>query len=602
MLRWRLLVGLVSVFMLLLAVGGYSIWLIARLESDIDSILKDSYESIRQAHNVRVLMLRMNVAYLKPTVAEVVALGTGPLEEVHIPSLERTIAALRLLSSSPGQVESAQKLADQSADYLALFREILSLSPDDQQGYLDRRMRLGQINLAIADTTEQILEENETQMRAAQGGAQTAAADTVRFLIVAMVVAVGVFFYTFIMLGRQLVAPIETLTRSIEAVRAGRFEQSLPVKSDDELSQLASAFNAMASELHTYRRDTDETILRLNRSLREAIAAFPYPVLLLDPDYAIWVTNEAAEKFLHSTGKPEELPPAIGAHLDEVRRTGVDYLPEEPREAMLFRLNEREVHYLPRILRIFSPEGDLAGAAVILIDVSRFRWLDDMKTNLISTISHEIKTPLTGIRMILHLLLERSGGDLTQAQEEMVQAACDDCERLLGTLNGLLDLSRMEAGRAQLDLQAVPPGELLAEIRDAFQVHAADRGITLAVQCEADVPPILADRSRMIHVIGNFASNALKFAPDRSTVRLMAERSGEELVRLSVIDAGPGIPAQYHTKIFDKFFRTPGNRGEGAGLGLSIAREIVYAHDGRVGVESEPHAATRFYCELPIAT
>jgi NtrC-family two-component system sensor histidine kinase KinB len=190
--------------------------------------------------------------------------------------------------------------------------------------------------------------------------------------------------------------------------------------------------------LRAYRRDTDETILRLNRSLREAIAAFPYPVILLDPDYEIWVTNVAAETFLKSIDSATELPSSLREHLEETRRTGVNYLPERPRDALLFRIGEREEHYLPRIMRIFSPEGDPAGAAVILIDVTRFRWLDDVKTNLIATVSHEIKTPLTGIRMMLHLLLEKSGGDLTAMQSEMVQAACDDCERLLTTLNSLL--------------------------------------------------------------------------------------------------------------------------------------------------------------------
>lgn len=602
MLRWRLLVGLVSVFVLLLAAGSYSIWLITRLESDIDSILRDNYESIRAAHNLRLAMLRMNVAYLKPTVAETVSAGLEPLEEVHLPLLERTTITLRLLASSPDEKKTAQKLTAQLADYVARFRRILSLRPDDQAGYQSLRSQLSALNLSIADTTEQILADNEQQMLGAQKSAQAAALDTVRFLVGAMIAAVGVFLYTYFMLGRQLVSPIEHLTRSIDAVRARQFEQSLPVKSNDELGQLARTFNAMAAELLAYRRDTDETILRLNRSLREAIAAFPYPVMLLDADFAVWVTNEAAEEFLKSSGRDNDLPDSIREHLDAVRRTGTDYLPEGPHEAMLFRKDGREVHYLPRLLRIFTPEDDLAGVAVILIDVTRFRWLDDMKTNLISTISHEIKTPLTGIRMILHLLLEKSSGDLTKTQDEMVRAACGDCERLLATLNNLLDLSRLEAGRAQLELLAVAPAALLEEARAAFQVQAADRGITLSVECGGgQLPAVLVDRSRIMHVLGNFLSNALKFAPAHSAVRLFAEVTGEEFVRFSITDSGPGIPEQYRSRIFDKFFRGPGQRAEGIGLGLSIAREIVHAHDGRVSVESIPNVATSFICELPVA-
>lgn len=600
MLRWRLLIGLVSIFILLIAVGGYSVWLIARLQKDINSLLTDNYECIRRAHNVRLTVLRLNATYLKPDVAETLAIGTEPLDTRFEPELENTITGLRLLSRSTESAENAKKLTAEVADFLQLFRKTITMPTPDQERYYEMRSLLTEKNLALTATTELILKANEQQMIEAQKRAEVLAVDTVRFLIGAMVIAVGVFIYTYYHLGKSLVTPIERLTRSIDAVREGRFEPDIPVKSNDELSRLARAFNAMAGELRVYRQDTDETILRLNRSLRETIAAFPYPVLLLDANFTIWVTNEAADAFLRDVDSPDELPDPISKHLEAVRRTRRNYLPDGPRDSILFRIGEREVHYLPRILRIFSPEGDFAGAAVILIDVSRFRWLDDMKTSLISTISHEIKTPLTGIRMMLHLLLEKSGGELAPMQTEMVQAACDDCERLLATLNSLLDLSRMEAGRTQLELQPVPPGELLEEAREAFQTQADARRITLAVDVADDLPPVLADRARMAHVIGNFTSNALKFSAPHSIVRLTAERAGARFVRLSVIDSGPGVPDEYHARIFDKFFRPPGQRTDGVGLGLSIAREIVHAHEGRVGVHSQPHVATRFYCELPV--
>lgn len=224
-----------------------------------------------------------------------------------------------------------------------------------------------------------------------------------------------------------------------------------------------------------------------------------------------------------------------------------------------------------------------------------------MKSDLVATLCHEIRTPLTGIRMVLHLLLERNVGDLTPVQNEMILAARDDCERLLVTLDGLLDLSRIQSGHEQLDLRPVHPRELLDEARLTFQPQAGTRRITLQVEADESLPPVLADRARIGHVIASFTSNALKFAPEGSIVRLVAEEAALR-IRLSVIDSGPGIPQPYHARIFEKFFRLPGSPANGSGLGLSIAREIVQTHDGRIGLESEPHVATRFFCELPIAT
>lgn len=601
MLRWRLLIGLVSIFILLLAAGGYSIWLISRLQQDIDSLLLDNYQSIRTAHQLRLDLLRLNTTFLRPTVQGMHRVDPSFLDSVHSPILEQRIATLQLLARTPDQQRLVKILTSQLSAYLQAFREVLSVGADDQSRYDELRPGLVKRNLELADATEAVLRSHETIMLDSQDRARRIARDTSRFLLGAMVLASVVFAYTYYRLGRTLVTPIENLTRSLDAVRAGRFEQVITLSSNDELSRLGQAFNAMANELAHYRRDTDETILRLNRSLRETIAAFPHPIILLDASFQIWVTNEAADSFLRRLDSTEELPPALAERLEVVKRDRQNYLPEEPRDAILFRVEEREVHYLPRMLRIFSPEGDFSGVAVILIDVSRFRWLDDMKTNLISTISHEIKTPLTGIRMMLHLLQERNAGDLNPAQGEMVQAACDDCERLLATLNSLLELARMEAGHAQLALRPVSPRQLLETSRNAFATQADNLRIHLEVLADANLPTIAADAERMSHVIGNFLSNALKFAPRESTVRLTAVNVAGGFVRLSVIDQGQGVPEASHAHIFDKFYRFPGQKADGAGLGLSIAREIVLAHEGRIGVESQPHVETRFFCDIPVS-
>jgi signal transduction histidine kinase len=301
--------------------------------------------------------------------------------------------------------------------------------------------------------------------------------DTTAELLAAAMLAAGVaLIYVNHLLGRALIAPLEQLTRSIDAARARNFDQTIPVKSNDEFGRLARVFNAMAGELRACRRETDDAMLRLNRSLREMIAAFPHPVLLLDAEDQIWVTNDAAEQFLRDLGSPDQLPAALSRRLDAVRRADRDYRPDSPRDTEFFRVGEREVHYLPRILRVPSPGAEVA---IVLIDVSRFRWLGDSESHLVSTISHEIRTPLTSIRMILHLLLEKSCGALTPLQQEMLQASCDDCERLLDILNDLLDLSRREGGRVPRDLQPAPVPDSPGKARAVFPADSRSGAIPL---------------------------------------------------------------------------------------------------------------------------
>jgi signal transduction histidine kinase len=238
----------------------------------------------------------------------------------------------------------------------------------------------------------------------------------------------------------------------------------------------------------------------------------------------------------------------------------------------------------------------------MLVDVTRFRFLDDMKSNLLSTVSHEIKTPLTGIRMVLHILLEKKMGALNPDQEEMVASARSDCERLLRTLNTLLDLARMENGATRLDLQPVAPSDILEDARRTHAELAAQKGQQLSVSVDAGTPGVLADRTRIGHVLNNFVSNAIKYAPNGTEILIRAFNRETGFVRFSVINSGAGLDEDEVGQVFDKFYRAPSNRrGDGVGLGLAIAREVVEAHHGRIGVDSAPNARTEFWCDIPAA-
>jgi len=295
------------------------------------------------------------------------------------------------------------------------------------------------------------------------------------------------------------------------------------------------------------------------------------------------------------------MPAQIRKHLAEASITGPEYRLDDLKQALLFRIDEQEVYFLPRIFPIVLEDGTTFGRALMLVDVTRFRWLDEMKTDMLATLSHEIRTPLTGIRLVLYLLLEKSTGELTKAQEELVATACNDCERLLKTLNSILDLARMESGKPLLNLREVSARRIIEENYAAFREQAESASRPLRMEVAEGLPAVFADLERISIVFSNLISNAIKYGYRGSEIVLKARPGGADFVRFSILNSGPGLSEKEQARVFDKFYRRSGHDGEGVGLGLSIARQVVQAHEGRIGVFSQRDEMTEFYCDLPVA-
>jgi signal transduction histidine kinase len=237
----------------------------------------------------------------------------------------------------------------------------------------------------------------------------------------------------------------------------------------------------------------------------------------------------------------------------------------------------------------------------VLQDVTRLRLLDEVKSNLVATASHELKTPLTGIRLAVHLLLEETVGPLTPKQTELLLDARDNSERLLAVVNNLLDLARLEQGSRQLDVRPESPRTLLRHAADAVRARAQDKSIELAVEAPDDLPNVDVDVDRIGHALGNLLDNALEYTDRGGRVTLSAARDDDGVV-LAVTDTGIGIPSDQLPHVFEKFFRVPGqSRGTGTGLGLAIVREIAVAHGGTITCESRVGEGTTFRLRLPTA-
>jgi signal transduction histidine kinase len=244
--------------------------------------------------------------------------------------------------------------------------------------------------------------------------------------------------------------------------------------------------------------------------------------------------------------------------------------------------------------------GDLARSFATM--TAQLAELDRLKAEFVSVASHEIKTPLSVIRGYVSLLADGIYGDVNDSQKKTLEAVSDQVDRLTRLVHRLLDISRFEAGGGRLELRRINVRDFLEELTSGFRVLAFQNGIDFSVHVSDDTPVNLeGDADRLNEVLGNILSNAFKFTERGGRITADVRRDGTG-VAIEVRDTGVGIPADKLPKIFEKFYQVDNSaqpRSVGSGLGLAIAREIVEAHGGTIGAESEVGKGTTFCVTLP---
>ncbi len=597
--------GLTVMVLLLLSLGGFGVVATRDLTTDVERIIAGNYDAIRHVRELRAGLMRINTRYLHGKTAGQLPAGQGPFD-VESAALRERIDALRRASALPGEIELVDRVETLADDYLRHYRQLFFVGPRDTARFTALSDAIAGGTEAIAQLTQELAELNERAIFARRDAAAARGRRLGRLALGLAGVSLAVGLYLSVRLTRGVFAPLRRLRDSIRQLRERRFDAVAPVEGGEELAQIAGAFNGMAGELRAYAAESDQRATEASRTSRAILEALPYPVYIADADYAVQLMNPRAERLSAALQIPGALPGAVRKCIDDAAALGRELVGDDLRRAVeLPESGEPGAPvptYLPQVFRMAAAPGATAGWAVLLVDVTQLRQFDQAKTKAISTLGHEVKTPVTSIRMTLHLLLEEKIGPLTADQRELVAAGRDDCERLLAVLQALLELARFESGRVPMKLVPTPPADLLAQ---AEAMHGSYvRGSEATVMTEGDVaalPPVQADALHVVRVLGNFVSNAVKYRTPGTPVALRAERRADGFVRLSVRNrtARPLSEAE-QMKIFDPFYRRAEEHGEGAGLGLTICREIALAHGGRAGVFCDG-GQVEFYLDLRIA-
>jgi signal transduction histidine kinase/HAMP domain-containing protein len=604
-LRYRIVFTLVPLLALLALLGTAGAVLLHRLGGSIDLILRENYDSVIAMERLNEALERIDSSFQfalagrEAQAREQFKQNQKPYDDAL--ELEQNNITLH------GEQELVDELVGFTDSYRREGRAFYALPAGDVQrnsayfGPIGLLARFGQIKKVSND----ILRLNQENMEEANLAAKQTARNSLIGFGIGIAVAAALAALLAWRTINDIVQPVRVVTDSALAISRGNLDQVISVASRDELGELAEAFNLMARQIRYYRQTDYARLLRAQRTSQATIDSFPDPVLVVDPEARVELANPAAQLLFGVGSKKDQPgdvwqpPPALREPLHEALRQQRPFSPEGFDHAVSFNINAQPHYYLPRILPIRDPYGNTLGAAVLLADVTRYRLLDQVKGDLVATVSHELKTPLTTVRLALHLLLEETIGPLTPKQTELLLDARDNAERLVSMVNNMLDLTRLEEGRFHLVLQPQSPRELLTNAADAVLPRAEAKEISVRVEAPDDLPPIKADAQQIGHALGNLLDNALTYTEPGGQVTLAAS-AVDGRVALTVSDTGCGIPAEHAPHVFERFFRIPGqSKGSGTGLGLAIVREIILAHGGTVVCHSTPGTKTTFQIELP---
>ncbi|MCZ2085248.1 MAG: HAMP domain-containing protein [Flavobacteriales bacterium] len=404
----------------------------------------------------------------------------------------------------------------------------------------------------------------------------------------------------------NIARPIRELTESIKQIANKNYHERIHFKGSVEFEDLANSFNSMAEKLEEYQSSSLSKQLMDKKRVEMLIANMHDPVIGLDENNHINFINEEALKI--SGLIREDL---VGKSASEIAVNN-DLLRELLRNASLEEKSEvpikifadqKESYFEQEIIPIsIIPTGETtkkdAGKVILLRNITAYKELDFAKTNFIATVSHELKTPISSMKMGTQLLKNEKFGNLNEQQKELLKSIEEDGERLLKITGELLNLSQAESGNIRLNIKDCNVSDLVKTAVSNNLIIAENKEIKLISTLNTkNEDKVKADFDKTVWVLNNFLTNAIKHSEVGQKVIITTAQIGDK-VKFSVQDFGKGINQKYHSKVFERYFQIPENHQTGTGLGLAISKNFIEKQGGSIGVESEENGGSVFWMTL----
>ncbi|WP_050615469.1 ATP-binding protein [Bacillus testis] len=419
---------------------------------------------------------------------------------------------------------------------------------------------------------------------------------TTKFIILAAGVAIILTTIFAFFLSTRITAPLRKMREAVFEVAKGKFDTKVPSPSNDEIGELAHAFNKMGKQL---KFNMDE-LSREKENLSSILSSMADGVLTIRVDGTILSTNPPADVFMDYWNKGKHGARSIKEAPEELQQLFQATVEREVEQIGEIKLSD---HYWVIIVSPLYNNENIRGAVAVLRDMTEDRKLNKMRNDFIANVSHELRTPISMLQGYSEAIID----DIAQTDEEkkdMAQIIYDESLRMGRLVNDLLDLARMEAGYINLSYEEVELRDYLKRIASKFFGLAKEKGIT--VQTDLHDPDYIwvMDPDRIEQVLTNLIDNAIRHTPAPGTVTVIQDIVNDQLM-IQVQDSGSGIPQEDLPFVFERFYKADKarTRGQsGTGLGLAIAQNIIKAHNGDISVVSEMGKGTTFTFTIPQST
>jgi signal transduction histidine kinase/HAMP domain-containing protein len=559
-LKTKIALGGIFLFALLILSGAVSFFYFNKITGEAKEIVRNNYETLD---------------YTKEMLKEMDQLNTND-SAVALNNFESNLELQEKNITEPGEKELTVSLRKN-------FRELRKKESIDSFRSLIRKdiSAIMQLNLQAIDKKN----------NAAQASAEKA--KTIISIILTICILVGL---TFIFNFPSLVAaPIASLTRGIRAISNKNYGERIHLNRTDEFGELANAFNSMAEKLDEYEHSNLARILFEKQRAETVINSLKDASIGIENKGVVLFANKQALQLLNL--REQDI---IGLQQEEVKKRNdlFRFLINEQNSIPFKIVVDGKENYFTKEIIELTDEDNKTGSVIVLKNITPFKELDVAKTNFIATISHELKTPLASSDFSLKLLEDERTGSLTDEQKELVQSLKEDNKRLLRILSELLDLSQVESGKIQLNMQTVSPYEIIQKAEQSILNSAKEKNIEIKKEIGENLPVIKADPEKASWVLNNFLTNAIKYTPENGEIIIKAMHDKEH-IEIGVKDFGTGIEAGFQSRIFDRYFKVP-NTGvkKGTGLGLAISKDFTEAMGGSIGISSDMGKGSYFFFRL----